>query len=73
MPPFQLFIALSGLAVTVVLSQDQLAFADPPPLPATGSFLFAGMHEQCYTHILWCDPPLVQNTYKSFSRLLYPC
>ena len=59
MPTLQLFVALSGLAVTVVLSQ-LVAFGNPPPLPTTGTFLIAGMHEQSYTHVLWCDLPLIQ-------------
>ena len=63
MSTLQLFVALSGLAVTVVLSQlDENAFGDPPSLPTKGTVLLASMHEQSYTHILWCDPPLVQNT-----------
>ena len=76
MSTLQLFVALSGLAVTVVLSQsDQYAFGNPPPLPTTGTFLFASMHEQSYTHILWCDPPLVPyNTciYAPF-KVTIPC
>ena len=59
MSTLQLFVVLSGLAVTVVLGQ-LLPFGSPPPLPTTGTFLFASMHEQSYTHILWCDLPLVQ-------------
>ena len=36
---FQLLVALSGLAVTVVLGEHKSDFADPPPLPETGTFL----------------------------------
>ena len=39
MSPFQLFVTLSALAVTVVLGQNEFDFADPPPLPAAGTFL----------------------------------
>ena len=43
--PLQLLVALSGLAVTVVLSQSpEQNFADPPPLPEKGTFIFASMH-----------------------------
>ena len=66
MSPFQLFVALSGLAVTVVLGQNELDFGDPPPLPAKGTFLFVNMHEQSYTCILWNDPPLLQMHVTSF-------
>ena len=46
MSTLQLFVALSGLAVTVVLSQsDEYAFGNPPPLPTKGTVLFASMHE----------------------------
>ena len=45
--PLQLLVALSGLAVTVVLGQTQHNFADPPPLPETGILLWATcMHQQ---------------------------
>ena len=48
-----LFVALSGLAMTPVFSQytDGTAFANPPPLPATGTFLLTSVHEQSHTHI----------------------
>ena len=49
MSPLQLIAALSGLALTAVLGQTQLDFADPPPLPAKGTFLSVNMHEQSYT------------------------
>ena len=35
----QLLVALTGLAVTVVLGQSQHDIADPPPLPEKGTFL----------------------------------
>ena len=45
MAPLWLFVAVSGLAVTVVFSQffDPTAFAEPPPLPATGTFLLVSI------------------------------
>ena len=51
MSPLLLFVALSGLALTIVLGQNQLDFADPPPLPVKGTFLFVNMHEHSYTCI----------------------
>ena len=60
MVPLQLLVALSGLAVTIVLGQNsEEDFANPPPLPEKGTFLFASLHELFCTHILWRDPPLV--------------
>ena len=39
--PIQLLVALSGLGVIIVLGQNpEQTFADPPPLPKKGSFLF---------------------------------
>ena len=50
MSPLQLFVALSGLAVTIVFSQScPTAFANPPPLPETGTFVLVSIHEQSYT------------------------
>ena len=46
MSSFQLFVALFGLAVIVVFGQSELDFADPPPLPEKGIFLFLSMHAQ---------------------------
>ena len=40
MSPLQLFVVLSGLAVTVVLGQNPEGdFGNPPPLPTEGTFL----------------------------------
>ena len=66
MSPLQLFVTLSALALTVVIGQNQLDFADPPPLPVKGTFLFVNMHEHSYTCILWNDPPLLQMHITSF-------
>ena len=45
MSSLQLFVALLGLAVIVVFGQNpELEFANPPPLPEKGTFLFASMH-----------------------------
>ena len=38
--PVQLLVALSGLAVIVVLGQTQYDFANPPPLPEKGTCTF---------------------------------
>ena len=50
MSPLQLLVALSGLSVTIVTGQySYYDFADPPPLPAKGTFLLASMHKQSCT------------------------
>ena len=73
MSTLQLLVALSGLAVTVVLSQwCPVPFGNPPSLPTTGTFLFASMHEQSYSHIFWCDSPLVQIRMHTSSFQSYP-
>ena len=56
-----LFVALSGLAVMPVFSQttDQTAFANPPPLPATGIQL-ASMHDQFHTGSVQWNLPFKQ-------------
>ena len=45
MDPVWLLVAVSGFVVTSVISQneDPTAFAAPPPLPATGTFLLVSM------------------------------
>ena len=56
MSPLQLLVALSGLSVTIVTGQySYYDFADPPPLPAKGTFLLACMHKQSFT-LFSCVP-----------------
>ena len=69
MSPLYLLVALSGVTVSIVLGQDQNDFANPPPLPEKGTLLFPSLHEQSRTHILWGDPPLVQNAYMQAGTL----
>ena len=47
MSPLQLFVALSELAVTVVICQNtsETAFANPPPLPETGKELICILYQ----------------------------
>ena len=43
MVPLWLFLTVSGLAVTAVFSEittNVTAFANPPPLPATGMYMY---------------------------------
>ena len=62
--PLRLLVALSGLVMTVVLGQfPNQEFTDPPPLPEKGMFLLSSIHEQPCAHILWCNLPLIQNSY----------
>ena len=64
MSPLQLLVALSGLAVIVVLGQSEYDFADPPPLPEKGTIamsIYSNMlaSQISRTHIHLCDPPLL--------------
>ena len=71
MVPLKLLVALSGFAVIVVLGQNpEQDFAEPPPLPKKGTFLFSSIHEQSFANILCCDLPSIQRHIPSTCKFL---
>ena len=65
MSSLPLFVALSGLAVTVIFGQSpEDEFANPPPLPTKGTFTCTLTFTFFGVTLPWYDSPLVQNAYK---------